>query len=600
MKPRTRLPVVRTLQPHLFATAEGDPVWPVRSDAEFAALSRLAKSFGAGLELDLDIAGSGTQPHRSQLVLGLGSETFEAAKLYAHLTGRDVALEQHASEAALTVRTASVIVLLTETLTFELLEQLSARADGEPVPGIIVGENREALHLQVLLRSAAAVLDGASAEERIDISPTLSRSRRRRSARVLEEGATIEAIRDAVRAGAGLLNVMTHSDGVDACFGPTTLCPMESGSTMAPGVSPPPCIVRGYCHRHNMTLAAARAADFLIRPREVAARVVVIHTCKGALLSQSMVDPRWGMVPQLLNQPTIGAVATTWEMTLLVEQDLDRVAAPLERGVPVGEALGQFLDLPAVRARNVRMCLFGDPGVRLPAPSRPSTKASSPKAEVAGDVAFLEAYNHFQRRSPLPQAAALIRKLEKGLRHYAGGKRPAGLASAVETREALLDLICYFGSTPSSDWSQFAKIERSVPSRSPCPQCGTRTQTWIMRILWAKGPQRRMVNCPRCGFVNDSPYGSAHLELRMAGGVLQLAGPLPRANWSARVMIDPGLPTGEEPARRWQNWPADLEGQAVRSLDLGDCLQPWPMNISLFLVEDLALQTLTCRVRAAS
>jgi hypothetical protein len=594
---RSILRVTRTPGPLRLMTPEGEPAWPVKSEEELGDLHQLAAVFGASLEEVPFCQSPDRQEERDEVVWGLGKQAFAAAELYGHLTSRSVRLVEGTAESTAGLGFASVVVTTTERLTYELLERLSARPPGHNLAGIVVAAGAEALHRQVLLRSAASALMGPLRQARIDVAPTFQLRRgRKRVTRAIGEGAPAGLVREALGAGAGLLNLMTHSDGVDACLGgSTTLCPIEATPDWSSGPAPM-CVVRGICHRHSMSLTEATLASFLIRPRDVSARLLVFHTCKGILAADSLVDPHSGLLPRLLDQPRIGAVVTTWEMTLMVQQDLDRVAAPLQQGLPVGEALARFLNVRPVRRRNLRMCLFGDPRLRLPASSR-ITSRTAPTRRDSGDRAFLEAYLHHQRSSRLPNATRLIQEVARYLAKRRR-LRPATDTEGGPTREAILNLFCRFGSTPSSDWNQFARIVASVPSPSPCPQCGALTQTWTMRISGPKGPRRRMVNCPRCGFIHDSPADYPHLELRLQGQVLRLAGPRPRGTWSARVMIDPNLATGELPARRWLDWPAGPDGMPVRYFEIGACLEPWPMNITLYLVDGLALVALTCRVRA--
>lgn len=591
---RSVLPIARTTGPTRLITSKGHPVWPVRSDAELSELSQLVSVFGATWE-PVSLR-KGTTNTGEELVWGLGKRAFEAARLYAHLTSRQVTLVEQMTESPAGLGFASVVVTTADLLTYEFLEHLAARPPDHPLAGIVVAADPEALHRQVLWRSAAAFLCGPMREARIDVAPACVLPRRNpRVSRALDEESTPEETRAALTAGAGLLNVMTHSDGIDAYLGgKATLCPMEFPSRSVSAGDLPHCIARRFCHRHGRKLNDKTLASFLVNPRDLAARLIVFHTCRGLLPQQSLVDPRWSLVWKILDNPRVGAIATTWAMILMVEQDLGRAAAPLQRGVPAGTALAEFQSHPSVSRRGVRMCLFGDPRLRLPAGTVVSRRSRAPRL-ISGDLAFLQAYMHFKRSSKLPNAPRLIRIVKKAL----GGQPCAtGNPTTRRLREAVLDLFSYFGSTPSSDWNRFAEIVRSVPCPWPCPQCGKSTQLWTMQILWTKGSRRRMVSCPRCGFVDDSPAGYPNLQLRLEGTLLRLAGPLPERDWSARVLIDPGLPTGESPARRWLSWPAGPDQMPVRGFDIGRSVERWPMNLTLFIVDGLSLIALTCRVRA--
>jgi hypothetical protein len=491
---------------------------------------------------------------------------------------------------------ASVIVTTAGHFTYELLERVYSRRVGQPVTGIVVAQNEASLHRQVILRSAAARLCGPLRHSRIDIMPPLS-AKRERGVKVLGNHAGASEVRKAFEAGAGLLNIVTHSDGVDAYFGDVTLCSV--GAMTLDGVDGVPrCVARGVCHRHHVTIKQALDANYLMRPIEAAARLIVFHTCRGALAAEALVNPAWGLITGFLDNPRIGAVATTWEMNLLDREDPGRAARPLQRGTVVGQALGEFLDLPAVRARNVRMCLFGDPRLRLPANSAAPRKNERRRWEVGAHL-FLQQFLKLQKAQAAADLQPLVLKAGRALSRYLKGRKSGEQTSAEagrELREALMDVICDKGC--ATDWQRFAKLERTFSPPFGCPQCGARTQTWIMRIVAQANSRRRVVNCPRCGTIDESPAEYPDLAVWLDQKVLHLRGSLPDGEWSARLLIDPGTEKGESPARRWMAWPAEKDGTPARSIEIGDALEGWPMNLTLVLIHGLCIIAITCNARA--
>lgn len=359
------LPVARVQGSFFVVYQNGRPVWPVRGTKDREDLAQLAKVFGTRV-VNVS-AREGRSARGKELVVGLGPESYDAAALYSHLTTRKLQLTADARDGILSSRLRGVVITTSEMLTFELLDRLFGDPLVDSLAGIIVANNSEELHRQVLFRSAASVLRGRLREPRIDINATLPVGNlRQRKKRVLGQYCSPKEIRRAIGAGAGLLNIMTHSDGVDAFFGATTLCPIQSLADFKWGPRPPKCVVRGVCHRHDITLGQAMRAKFLLRPSEVAARLLVFHTCRGVLPADSLVDPEWGLLRQLLSSPKVGAVATTWEIVGLVAGDLERVARQLDHRLPAGKALARFANNPAVRLRKPRFCLFGDPRLILP------------------------------------------------------------------------------------------------------------------------------------------------------------------------------------------------------------------------------------------
>jgi hypothetical protein len=368
-------------------TDDGRAVWPLRNSEDKKALALLATVFGAKLQEVRATEGktSGTRDC-DDYVLGLGAESFAAAELYSHLTNRNLKRIEHPDDSLLNADLKGVVVTTAGMLTYQLLEQLFGTPNRSQLPGIVFASDEQELFRHVLLRAAASVLCGPVIEERIDIAPILPASALPRArGRVVGGDSSVEEIRAALGAGAGLLNILTHSDGVDAYLGATTLCPIESLDAADQGSDLPRCVVRGVCHRHPISLTEASRASFLVRPSELAGRLLFFHTCKGVLPVGSLVDPSWSVLARLLHNPRIGAVATTWEMTMLVTADLQRVARSLQKGISVGAGLADFLGLRDVRRRNLRICLFGDPRLRV-APTKINERSHRHSTPVRGET----------------------------------------------------------------------------------------------------------------------------------------------------------------------------------------------------------------------
>jgi hypothetical protein len=165
-------------------------------------------------------------------------------------------------------------------------------------------------------------------------------------------------------------------------------------------------------------------------------------------------------------------------------------------------------------------------------------------------------------------------------------------------RRAILQLLCRRGSRPSTDWNQYSKLTRCTPSAQACFSCGRPTFIWFMRMRVACGITRRMISCARCGFIEEAPAKYPQLKFIERNLELHLIGPLPTRGWSAVVLVDPGLEPNERPKRTWCLWPATAEGGPVRSLRMQIAWQPWPMNVTLFLMDGASLVALTHNGRA--
>lgn len=203
-----------------------------------------------------------------------------------------------------------------------------------------------------------------------------------------------------------------------------------------------------------------------------------------------------------------------------------------------------------------------------------------------------------------PKLQSIVRKASLALERYEDSlrrRRPvenAPRAPGPAMRKAMISLLCHRGSRPSTDWNLFSRQIQNVPSAFPCFTCGRPTRTWVMQVLLKIGSKRRMINCPRCGFIEDGPENYPFLQFRESKGTVHLRGKLPRDSWSAVLLIDPGLNEGEAPSRTWCRWPAARDGAPLEDFDVGKLWQSWPMNVTMVLIERSDLVVLTCNGRS--
>lgn len=222
---RTRLPVDRNPASDFLITAQGQAVRPVHTREEFESLSRTATLFASHLE---EVRGH-PAPAASQAeeVVALGPMVADAGRLYAHLTMRAFRMVEDLRSLRRGPRPA-VVVTTPPSLTSGLLEFLYADALDGPAPGIICASGPQALRKQVLIRSAAASLCGPVAHPWVDVYPLVELdSLTFRDRRIYGGKASESDIPDALSKGAGVLTMITHSDGIDALILPTlSLCPL--------------------------------------------------------------------------------------------------------------------------------------------------------------------------------------------------------------------------------------------------------------------------------------------------------------------------------------------------------------------------------------
>jgi hypothetical protein len=602
---QTVLPIAENCDGEFLVSPDGAPVWPLHGEHDSAALERLTTVFGGRLERVP--AGRGiAQPLSKEDVVALGPDADSAAKLYAHLTRRRfrTALDL---DALTRTKRPSVVVTTAEYMTAELLEWLYGRS-GRSAPGIICGDRGAPLRRQVLLRAAAATLCGPLKVVRSDIFPTVPVAAiRQPGSEMLGSKAPASERRQALARGAGVLAIMTHSDGVDAFMGSDlTICPMVRTADDISLPDAPRCQLTGFCHRHGVSVSQAVGSDVVFRPEEIAARVFVWDVCFGVMPTESAVDPRWGIGGRLLDSAGIGAILTTWRIVLSSPEHTRCVSQAIASGVPAGVAVARFNASPFSLARHHRLCLFGDPRVRLPAarvqeraPTRPDRSRHPPAAEAEHlrQVALLRLcmIDAKLRTADGPRAAVASRALEAIDAFEAAASKDVPIAAlnpqlGNDMRAGVLDYALSRGKLLES-WIPFTRGFRETVPR-PCPVCSRRADTLQADMRPPGVYARRLVLCPICGVLEDAPIAS-DIRMELAGRSVRLHGTLPRERWAAGVVISSSHP--EDSVRLM--WPAAGDGTLAPSAELPQRWPPGPLRISAVIVWDATFAVISRMAR---
>lgn len=587
--------------------ADGAPVWPVRSDDDCAALELLTTVFGGRLERVP--AGKGVARRLSKEdVVALGPDADSAALLHAHLTRRRFRTALDLDTLKQTMCPA-VVVTTPEHLSIELLEWLYSH-DGRSAPGIICGERGEPLRKQVLVRAAAAALCGPLKVARSDIFPTLPIGAiRGQGFEVLGSESPASERREALARGAGVLTIMTHSDGVDAFMGTDlSVCAMEQMANDISLPAAPRCRLTAFCHRHETPVSQAVRSGAVFPPEAIAARVFVWDVCFGVMPTGSPVDPRWGIGVRLLESAGIGAILTTWRIVLSSPERVRRVSRAVASGVPVGIAVARFNASRVSRARHHRICLLGDPRVRLPAarvqeraPARPKRlrHSTAAESEQLPQVALLRLCmtDAKLRAASGPRGMFASRALEaiEGFEVAASKGVPiAALDPQLgnEMRAAVLDYALSRGKL-LENWTPFARSFRVTTSR-PCPVCDRQAETLQAVMRPSRVYARRLVLCALCGVLEDAPKTS-DIRMELDGRCLRLRGHLPQERWAAGAVIVSSYPADSIQVM----WPAMSDGTLAPSVELPSRWPPGPLRISTVIVWDATFAVISRMARDA-
>lgn len=574
---------------------EGHPVWPVGAAAHGEALARLARVWGAELTRCDDAS-----PLVGQVegAVALGAvvhladdreipELPRLAALYAALTGRRVVSLSSVAEVRAS-RDVEVVVTSESALSDELLDALYCVEGRALAPGLVFGADASELWREVLLRSAAAWLESPLPVRRVHLAPGFPFERIDVAPdwRLLGDHARHADVHAAVTAGAGILSTLTHSDGVDTALSPhVVMCALDEAPHT--GAMAPACVATGTCFRRNMPLAAIRGSREHVFASEVRARVFVAFTCFGIRPAPEVFGTAWSLPHAMRRSGGVGAFVTSWEVSSVAVPSVEVLCRRIGRGDAIGEVVGAHNAASWMRGHASRLCIVGDPRLRLPEP--PPDHVAHEEPEFPAVV-----------RRTLPDLAfarTVLRSFAIGIVPGQAGREVPAVAALdayetavlygdddeVTTREtlaigALFDCLGSANSILSRTWSPFAAAQTVLPDTGTrCTVCARKTHRVDVALLLPHDVRRATEFCSNCGVVADLPP-ARHVTLRIGdGGGVLLEGDLPPRAARIRALIDTPIAA----ARRALPWP-EVEGGAPAARLDGE----WPllpMRLAVFL-----------------
>jgi hypothetical protein len=557
-----------------FLAHGGRPVWPVQTARDRRSLEAIAGIFGGHLtEVDAVATGLDDAGPHEELVVGIGAEIAAETRLYAHLTQRRALVVESASDIWARHEPA-VVLTLHRHLSSHLLDALSEpRADS--ACGVLTALTAEDLRHQVLVKAAAAQLNGDAPVPRVDLDFSGEAPTERASGNhlVVTPREAPEAIRTALGSGAGVLSFRGHSDGVDADLGPTlTLCPMDRQPLHFDPLRPPRCSVTKQCYRKNKPVSDVLSGAEVVAPEGFSARLLLWTTCRAVMVANHAVDPAWGLALRFFGSATLGGVIAPWNV-VVSKTDVEPLVTDLLAGTPAGVALARFHRRAEIRRAAHRACLFGDPRTRsVPhvspvlrpsprsgssRPKAPSDRSGASEIALARNVVGAHAASESPPRHDLRKTLYAIRRFEHSVRCSTTAE-DALAGDAASCRRLVLD---YLLDTPdfTERWMSNAAVHRETEGAS-CSVCGAPAIVLHCSSRISGVRPRTIVRCHRCGIVGDTPEGARlGISIREAGE-LRLDGDLASNAWTAAIALEaPGPP-------RRDAWPAADDGRPASHL----------------------------------
>jgi hypothetical protein len=597
-EPGEQIPFSFVTTERTLTTTESTPVWPIRHQSDLEVLRTIANSFGGTIfecrnPMVRKLSGDGK-------VIALGGEGIEEAKLYAHLTLRKCVVASDLRRLR-RMGTDSVVVTTEDRVNEALLQVLSEECPEGDSVGLIYAATLPELRQQVLIRSAAAYFSGSAAAaplvQRIDLLSTIPiNSAVTPDWHLLGAEATPEEMKQALSAGAGVLSLVSHSDGMDAPLtNNAVLCAVPGArANNAPLSDSPACIVTGTCYRRHEPVHVALASGFLIFPDIIKARIMVADLCWGLLPPLGVVHPAWGVGRRLLENCSIGAFITGWEIMRSSLQLIAPLSDAIANGTPVGKALAEQRASEGWKKFARRMCLIGDPRVCVPIPAEPLILDSQPENEFskkrslkAGAVEFLRAYVTMARQiiagtydDHADEVLSAVSVYQKALWTKAELERTADAPGPI-LREAFVKFVLGRFGVAYPIWHQFADDWTSLEPKS-CYACQRRADVTKYYLCIPGAAARRVTNCQSCGTVEDVPL-DMNLTFSVASdGEVKLNGTLPAGQSVGGLMLETSLPD----QRRVFRWPNDENGELARTLRAAPPWPAGPIRVSVFIISE--------------
>ena len=531
------------------------PVWPVSTPYEFESLAELAKVFNVELREVTAHPGPIT-PEGVETVTAWGEGTEEAARLYAHLTGRQYCPLDRLTSLEQMNPQPSVLLLSLDHLNNELLTNLYAEPRSRKPIGIICAETAS-LKRQVLVRAAAASFFGDPTVRNVSVFPLWDAGKVFINERELSD-LSREQILEIVGSRAGTLVIQTHSDGMDAMLGPNlTLCPLDQLSSTADKSRGNRCVETNWCHRSRTSISEFLSSSSFVSPNSFSAHILVWDVCWGAIPPDGLIDPAWGIGKRFLDSPRVGAILAPWDLSLSSPKLVGALIQNLESGMAIGDSLlAHNLSMEAQRFRH-RMCLFGDPRVRLSSisdESRPATPRMKfetgfvrvVKPAVNDSTIFLRRLVASMIARPSYAGAKLSGVGNKAMRAIEDFEHVAGASLESERtvsagrvlRSTVLACMRKRGPVIFNEWFSQA-VPVATKLGSSCFACQIQSNKLVTSIFSIPGSRikRRVSRCQRCGIVEDVPIDS-NLTLSISSDrCIQLSGDLPAEAWKAQFLI---------------------------------------------------------------
>ena len=531
---------------------DGQPAYPVLDECELEYIRSLSDLYEIQLRV---VALEETEPRESSMIPGVvvcaEPRWRNVCRFYAAQTGRsNLTLDRAALRDFVLGGQLTVLVFGFEEWTVDFIEDIQPiQSDHQsPVVGLIPVHDvadafREcvrravALHLSHLVPLVNSnqhgvvtevVMDAAIGELNVD------------SVRFLGARASASSVRDAVAAGAEVLAISTHSDGLDSPLPDGLVICSQSGATVRGERVQPICIASGVCHRRgHAPLGDPAATRGIIHAFDLKAKLLFYRACYVLLPGDPAGMPvRSTLGAALLRQAVYTCLVTAVEVIFSNAIRVHREVTAIAAGGSVVEALQRIAEMVGDEGSRARFFCFGDPASAIR--TRHTGKVAAigeignvrPPVGTAQEIPPILAYSEMLLKafeSTSTTTWSSTSKCNAAHQVWAAAKTSIALrlrASMESVRleqgidDDLARCLPYIKQEIVAAWfhagAQFAGL-----SKVRCPHCHTPAQG-IRCQFSSLSKGRDIVNCPRCGLSRDVAIGMDSQLTISSEGVVNL------------------------------------------------------------------------------
>jgi hypothetical protein len=576
-------------------SSSGIPAWPVYTKKDLLTFQQVCKFYGAEWLLENNPVATGIHSNSSEeYVVAIGEKYKKDALLYAHLTSRKVVVLADTGELIRSYQPAFTVVIANHTdLDPHLLERLYT-SDQVTAPGLILDYNDGHFFRQLLFKSLLyrITLTERDPDTVVDFLPT-SAVKFFTHEKFIMAGSDMDtaSTKHLLKMKKSLLNIVTHSDGIDAYLGKLTLCPLKEIRDQQQS-SPPLCISTGICHRTQQPMQHPAQKGFLISPLKIRTKILLWLTCRGIRLRPSSINPAWGILPVFASNPFIGSLVTPWKIIYTNLEMMKQFSHFLNESGTLGKAVAAFNQSEISKTTNLKLSVIGDPNIYFHGNQTMTAvhelisgnMLTTTQTEAANAPAhFIQQYLQIiQNKTGNGNAPEIKKCLE--LLNEKKSTTSKNKASCKLLGKQVLDIISHQKNEAVVDYVKQAKHIQITKNNTICPYCQVMTDTHSISFHHSHIEKRWVTICPCCGIIEDRDNNAVPAQLKVSGGKVSLINHAGlKTNFDAVLKYDFKL----KGLSHTSTWPKDDQGFPKEYVELNTTLHPGPLYITLFILQDL-------------